>query len=95
MDAQELGSLSEFSRQARKLVHDANNALFVAKGFAEEIGYVVKDEEYLKPDFRREELVEMIQKVIGNLDKVGEYLKTLGKCAREDVFAAAGSKNPE
>jgi hypothetical protein len=95
MEINNVEAFVEASKKARVVVHDANNALFVAKGFVEEIGFVIKDEEYLKPGFNKEELVSMLNKVVANMDKIGTHLKQLGKFAREDVFDSLGVKNPD
>jgi hypothetical protein len=95
MNSGNVSGLVEASKKARQIVHDANNSLFVAKGFVEEIGFVMKNEEYLRPDFNKEEFSLMLNKVVANLDKMGAQLKLLGKFARDDVFEAVGVKNPD
>ncbi len=85
--------LIEASQTARKCVHDANNALFVAKGFTQEIGYIIEGKEYLKPDFNKEDLANMLEKITANIDKIGNHLKALGKFAREDIFEITATQN--
>jgi hypothetical protein len=81
--------------KARKSVHDANNSLFVAQGFLDEIVLVIKGGEHLKPGFNKEEFLSMLDKVLMNLNKVGLQLKDLGQFARVDHFESLGEKNPD
>lgn len=95
MDAGEVRKLADSTMQARKFIHDANNALFVAKGFAEEIGFVVKDGEYKKADFDAAGFANMVDRIAASIDKVSLNIKGLGQYVREDVFSALGVENPD
>ncbi len=85
----------ESSKQLRVWVHDANNALFVARGFVEEIATVIKEEEYRSPDFDRDDFMQMIEKVSKGLNRAEEQIRNLSVFARKDIFEMAGVKKPE
>ncbi len=85
----------ESSKQLRVWVHDANNALFVARGFMEEISTVIKEEEYRSPDFDRDDFVQMLEKVAKGLNRAEEQIRNVGVFARKDLFEMAGVKKPD
>jgi hypothetical protein len=85
----------ESSKKLRVWVHEANNALFVARGFMEEIGTVIKEEEYRSPDFDRDDLVQMFEKVSKGLMRAEEQIRNVGTFARKDIFEMADVKKPD
>lgn len=85
----------EASKQLRGWIHDANNALCVARGFVDELSFVVKGEEYLAPNFDKEDFAQMLEKVNRGLLRAEENVRNIGGFARNDIFTISGVKKPE
>ncbi len=78
------------STQLREIVHDMNNALFVTKGFLEELSEDVKSKKYTENGFDHENFADMIDTIIRNVDKFDVNLGKLRKFAKEDIFEKSG-----
>ncbi|KAB8030002.1 hypothetical protein [Fluviispira multicolorata] len=78
------------SLRLRELIHDINNALFVTKGFLEELGEDVTEKKYLDPKFDHENFVDMISTITRNVEKIDQNLIKLRKFAKEEVFEKTG-----
>ena len=74
------------SSRLREWIHDVNNALFVTKGFLEEIEEEVKCKGYQTEDFDHENFVDMLSTVLRNVEKIDRNLQKLRKYAKEEIF---------
>jgi len=87
--------VQEISQNLRHWIHDVNNALFVTKGFLEEIEIEIKDKNYIQPDYDHENLADMVETLSRNVLKMEANLQKLRKYAKEDIFANAQLSVPE
>ncbi len=85
----------EASKKLRAWIHDANNALFVARGFVDEISFVIKGEEYLAADFDKADFLQMLEKIGRGLVRAEENVRNIGGFARDEMFEISGVKKPE
>jgi len=82
------------SGKLREWVHDVNNALFVSRGFIEEIQEDVVSQNYTQPDFDHENLKDMMEAVARNLNRIDKSLQKLRKISKEDIFDLSGLPRP-
>ena len=82
------------SVRLREIVHDINNALFVTKGFLEELAEDIKDKKYVQPNFDHENFGDMLATVTRNADKIDANLNILRKFAKEEIFDKSGVPKP-
>jgi hypothetical protein len=82
------------SVRLREIVHDINNALFVTKGFLEEISEDIRDKKYLTPNYDHENFGDMLATVTRNADKIDQNLNILRKFAKEEIFDKSGVPKP-
>lgn len=87
-------AVGQISHRLREWIHEVNNALFITKGFLEEIEVDAKSRAYLKPHFDHENFVEMIETVARSVDRIDRNVQKLRKYAREDVFSETGVAKP-
>lgn len=78
------------STRLREVVHDMNNALFVTKGFLEELVEDIKSRRYTEDNFDHENLSDMIETITRNIDKVDQNLNKIRKFAKEEIFEKTG-----
>ncbi|WP_186646840.1 hypothetical protein [Fluviispira vulneris] len=78
------------SLRLREIIHDINNALFVTKGFLEELSDDVKEKKYADPKFDHENFNDMIATISRNVEKIDQNLIKLRKFAKEEVFEKTG-----
>ncbi|BBH53613.1 hypothetical protein [Fluviispira sanaruensis] len=78
------------SLRLREIIHDINNALFVTKGFLEELSDDVKEKKYTDPKFDHENFNDMISTISRNVEKIDQNLIKLRKFAKEEVFEKTG-----
>ena len=91
LNVDESARLKIISDKLRDWIHDSNNALFVTKGFMEEICSELQDRTYFNnPDFDHDALWEMLQTVLKNVERLETDLSQLRKYAREDIFTDFG-----
>ncbi len=76
------------SKNIRKMIHDANNSLFVAKGFVEEV--VEELEDGIESDNVSSESVteakEMLDTAFKHLGKLENIISTLQTYVKVDIF---------
>lgn len=84
--------INSLSGRLREWVHEVNNAVFVARGFLEEIQEEIQSRNYQKNDFDHENLVDMIETVGRNVERIDTNLQKLRKLAKEDIFVISGLK---
>lgn len=82
------------SGKLREWIHEVNNALFITKGFLEEVLSEVQDKNYLQPGFDHENLVDMLQTVSRNVERMDQNLQKLRKFAKEEIFDQTGVTRP-
>jgi hypothetical protein len=82
------------SVQLRELVHDINNALFVAKGFLEELNEDTREKRYLDPQFDHENFFDMVTTITRNVEKIDQILIKLRKFSKEEIFDKTGVPKP-
>ena len=82
------------SLHLRELIHDVNNALFVAKGFLEELNEDTQSKRYMDPSFDHENFQDMVSTITRNIDKIDTNLLKLRKFAKEDIFDKTGVPRP-
>lgn len=78
------------SQRLREIIHDMNNALFVTKGFLEELSDDIKAKKYLQSNYDHENIADMITTIARNAQKVDENLSKLRKFAKEEIFEKSG-----
>ena len=78
------------SVRLREIAHDINNALFVTKGFLDELTDDVKSKKYLEANYDHENFGDMLATVIRNTNKIELNLDKLRKFAKEDIFENSG-----
>lgn len=84
------------SSRLREWIHEVNNALFITKGFLEEVQTEVQDKNYLRTGFDHENFVDMLQTVFRNVERIDQNLQKLRKFAKDDIFDQSGvKKNPD
>ncbi|MEN9811134.1 MAG: hypothetical protein RLZZ488_2701 [Pseudomonadota bacterium] len=86
--------VGQISHRLREWIHDVNNALFITKGFIEEIEADAKSRSYLKPHFDHDNFLEMIETVVRSVDRLDRNVQKLRKYAREDLFVESGVERP-
>lgn len=82
------------SARLREWIHEVNNALFITKGFLEEISGEVGEKNYLQDSFDHENFLDMLQTVSRSVDRIDLNLQKLRKFAKEELFDATGVKRP-
>lgn len=82
------------SLHLRELIHDVNNALFVAKGFLEELNEDTQGKRYMDPSFDHENFQDMVSTINRNIEKIDTNLVKLIKFAKEDIFDKTGVPRP-
>lgn len=78
------------SHRLREVIHDMNNALFVTKGFIEELSDDIKAKKYLEANYDHENIADMIATIARNAEKVDLNLNKLRKFAKEEIFEKTG-----
>ncbi|MEY3902539.1 MAG: hypothetical protein RL189_1845 [Pseudomonadota bacterium] len=86
--------VGQISHRLREWIHEVNNALFITKGFIEEIEADAKSRSYLKPHFDHDNFLEMIETVVRSVDRLDRNVQKLRKYAREDLFVENGVERP-
>ncbi len=86
--------VSMVSKRLREIIHDMNNALFVTKGFIEELNEDVKGKKYLEANYDHENIADMVATIARNADKVDQNLNKLRKFAKEEIFDKSGVERP-
>jgi hypothetical protein len=94
MDQNSNVAVGQISHRLREWIHEVNNALFITKGFLEEIEADSKSRAYLKPHFDHENFLEMIETVVRSVDRIDRNVQKLRKYAKEDVFSENGLERP-
>ncbi|NBO38317.1 hypothetical protein EBU99_07015 [bacterium] len=87
-------AVGQISIRLREWIHEVNNALFITKGFLEEIESDAKSRSYLKPNFDHDNFVEMIETVVRSVDRLDRSVQKLRKYAKEEVFRESGVERP-
>ncbi|MEY4064452.1 MAG: hypothetical protein RIR26_660 [Pseudomonadota bacterium] len=82
------------SNRLREWIHEVNNALFITKGFLEEIEADAKSKAYLKPHYDHDNFREMIETVGRSVDRIERSVQKLRKYAKEEVFRETGLEIP-
>ena len=82
------------SSRLREWIHEVNNALFITKGFLEEISGEVEEKTYLQDSFDHENLVDMLQTVTRSVERIDANLQKLRRFAKEEVFELTGIQKP-
>jgi hypothetical protein len=82
--------IRSISDKLRDWIHDVNNALFVTKGFMEEVCTEVQDRQYLNEEFDHDSFWEMLQTIVKNLDRLEGSVQSLRKYARDDIYKDLG-----
>jgi len=94
MDQNSKVTVGNISHRLREWIHEVNNALFITKGFLEEIEADAKSRAYLKQNFDHDNFLEMIQTVGRSVERIDRNVQKLRKYAREDVFSESGVERP-
>ncbi|MEN9528154.1 MAG: hypothetical protein RI932_27 [Pseudomonadota bacterium] len=87
-------AVGQISIRLREWIHEVNNALFITKGFLEEIEADAKTRAYLKPHFDHDNFNEMIETVVRSVDRLDRSVQKLRRYAREEVFRETGVDAP-
>jgi nitrogen fixation/metabolism regulation signal transduction histidine kinase len=74
----------------REWIHEVNNALFVTKGFLEEIQADVQDRNYESGDFDHDNFNDMLKTIVRNVERIDQNLQKLRKYAKQDLFEISG-----
>jgi hypothetical protein len=74
------------SGHLRENVHDINNALFVTRGFVEELAHEIRGEKFLAPDFDKEGFVDMFEAIVRNVIKLDRCIQGLRDFAKSGIF---------
>jgi hypothetical protein len=82
------------SNRLREIIHDMNNALFVTKGFIEELAEDVNSKKYLESNYDHENMADMLSTIFRNADKVDQNLNKLRKFAKDEIFELTGVTKP-
>ncbi|MEY2987758.1 MAG: hypothetical protein RJB13_1279 [Pseudomonadota bacterium] len=94
MSQEPVQAVGQISLRLREWIHEVNNALFITKGFLEEIEADTKTRAYLKPHFDHENFRDMVDTVARSVDRLDRSVQKLRKYAREEVFNEAGVEPP-
>lgn len=94
MSQEPIQAVGQISLRLREWIHEVNNALFITKGFLEEIESDTKSKAYLKPHFDHENFREMVDTVARSVERLDRSVQKLRKYAREEVFSEAGVQPP-
>ncbi len=78
------------SSRLREWVHEVNNALFITKGFLEEVQTEIQDKNYTKPEFDHENLTDMMETIGRSVERIDTNLQKLRKFAKEEIFELSG-----
>jgi hypothetical protein len=78
----------------REWIHEVNNALFVTKGFLEEIQADVQDKNYESDGFDHENFNDMLKTIVRNVERIDQNLQKLRKYAKQDIFDISGVPPP-
>ena len=84
-----LGDVHKISRQLRETIHDMNNALFVMKGFMDELSTDVRQELFRKPDYDCQTFKDMFEAVHRNMQKLDASVQSLRHFARKEIYSEA------
>ena len=87
-------AVGQISGRLREWIHEVNNALFITKGFLEEIEADAKSRAYLRPHFDHANYLEMIETVMRSVERIDFNVEKLRKYAREEVFKESGITKP-
>ena len=82
------------SARLREWIHEVNNALFITKGFLEEISGEVEEKNYLQDSFDHENFIDMLQTVGRSVERIDQNLQKLRRFAKEEIFDTTGVKRP-
>lgn len=88
------GAVLLVSARLREWIHEVNNALFITKGFLEEISGEVEEKNYLQDSFDHENFVDMLQTVERSVERIDQNLQKLRRFAKEEIFDTTGVKRP-
>ena len=88
------GAVLMVSGRLREWIHEVNNALFITKGFLEEISGEVEEKNYLQDSFDHENFVDMLQTVGRSVERIDMNLQKLRRFAKEEIFDATGVTRP-
>lgn len=84
----------KISAHLREWIHEVNNALFVTKGFLEEIQIDIQDRTYLDQNYDHENLSDMLKTIVRNVEKMDQNLQKLRKFAKQEIFEISGQNPP-
>lgn len=87
-------AVGQISIRLREWIHEVNNALFITKGFLEEIESDAKTHAYLKPNFDHNNFNDMIETVVRSVDRLDRSIQKLRRYAKEEVFRETGIDAP-
>jgi hypothetical protein len=82
------------SARLREWIHEVNNALFITKGFLEEVSGEVEEKTYLQDAFDHENFLDMLHTVNRSVERIDLNLQKLRKFAKEEIFDESGVKRP-
>jgi hypothetical protein len=82
------------SSRLREWIHEVNNALFITKGFLEEISGEVEEKNYLQDSFDHENFIDMLQTVGRSVERIDQNLQKLRRFAKEEIFDGTGVTRP-
>lgn len=74
------------SGHLRENVHDINNALFVTKGFVEELAHEIHSDGFMGPEFDREGFRDMFEAIVRNVAKLDRCIQGLRDFAKAGIF---------
>ncbi len=84
----------DISAHLREWIHDVNNALFVTKGFLEEIQVDIEERAYEDERYDHENLADMIRTITRNVERIDQNLQKLRKYAKQELFENTGTTLP-
>ena len=87
-------AVGQISIRLREWIHEVNNALFITKGFLEEIESDAKSRSYLKANFDHDNFCEMIETVVRSVDRLDSNVQKLRRYAKDEVFRETGVERP-
>jgi signal transduction histidine kinase len=94
MSQESVQAVGQISLRLREWIHEVNNALFITKGFLEEIESDTNSRAYLKPHFDHENYRDMVETVVRSVERLDRSVQKLRKYAREEVFVESGVESP-
>jgi hypothetical protein len=78
----------------RKWCHDSNNALFVAKGFMEEMVEDLTDQQNASPAIETEKNLDTAAAVLRALTKLEDQVQKMRLFAKDELFDHTGVAKP-